>query len=70
MVCVCVYHILSYGNVLLGGGGGVVAGLLVRWLGFYEGVENGARKYSLGVIKVVVFCKFGVDVEFFYGIKV
>ena len=46
----------------------VVAGLLVGWSGFYEGVEDGVRKYSLGVIKVVVFCKFGVDVEFFYGI--
>ena len=51
-------------------GVGVVARLLVGRSGFYEGVEDGVRKCSLGVIKVVVFCKFGVDVEFFYGIKV
>ena len=46
-----------------------MARLLVGRSGFYEGVEDGVRKYSLGVIKVVVSGKFSVDVEFFYSIK-
>ena len=52
------------------GGGRTVAGLLVGRSGFYEGVKEGVREYSLGVIEVVVFCVFSVDVEFLYGIKV
>ena len=62
----CVYRVLSVRNVSVGVGG--VAGLLVGRSGFYEGVEDGNREYSLGVIEVVVFCEFSMDMEFFYGI--
>ena len=68
-MCVCVTH-PSFGNAFCWERVGVVAGLLVGRSDFYVGVEGGVRKYSLGVINVVVLWKFGVDVEFFYGTKV
>jgi len=36
----------------------------------YEGVKDGVREYCLGVVEVVVFSKFSVDVEFLHSIEV